>query len=304
MPAVRKIVVAICCSDIHLSLKAPLARSGEPDWLEAQGRPMSQLHDLVDEYDVPIFCAGDIFDRWNSPPELINWAIVTLPKMYAIPGQHDLPLHNMSHIKKSAYWTLVEAGILEPLSGRKIISGSKIIAVHAFPWGFPIQPPEENHPDTITMAVIHRYVWKKGHSYPTAPEENRLGAFRKELKGYDVAIFGDNHKGFLARAGKTTVFNCGGFMRRKSDEIDYKPQVGLLYDDGSIEPHYLDCSADIITETASAKTVEDDMELKDFLEELTRLQDSSLDFEDAMKEALEKKKPKPAVKKLILEAME
>jgi len=38
------------------------------------------------------------------------------------------------------------------------------------------------------------------------------------------------------------------------------------------------------------------MELKDFLDELTKLQDSELDFVEAMKQVLESQKPSPEVK--------
>ena len=52
-------------------------------------RSLEQIRDLQKEFDCPVICAGDIFDKWNSPPELINFAYDNLPEIYAIPGQHD-----------------------------------------------------------------------------------------------------------------------------------------------------------------------------------------------------------------------
>ena len=109
-------VVAIACADIHLQHTAPICRSGEPDWYAAMARPLEELRGLQENYDCPILCAGDVFNHWNNcPPELINWAIKHLPKMYAIPGQHDLPQHRLDDVRKSAYWTMVEAGVIENL---------------------------------------------------------------------------------------------------------------------------------------------------------------------------------------------
>jgi len=308
MSTMRKTVIAICCSDLHLSLKAPVARAGEEDWLEAQRRPLVQLGELAKKHDAPILCAGDIFDRWNSPPELINWAIENVPYMYAIPGQHDLPLHNRKFIRKSAYWTLHCLGNAKTGKGMNHLFpdypyGINGVCVESFPWAVDIIPPDNND-GRLHVALVHQYVWIEGRSYPGAPKEAKLSSNKKALKGWDVVIFGDNHKGFLGSVGDTTVFNCGGLQRRKSDEIDYTPWVGLLYDDGTIEPHLLDCSDDIITETVSRRDPKDDVGLQEFLEELTKLQDTGLDFEEAMKRVLEEKKPSPAVRKLILEAME
>src|SRR4051812_12555947 len=68
-------VNSLWCSDIHLSHKPPIARSAEPCWYSAMQRQLDELRSVALELDVPIFVAGDIFDRWNPPPELINFAI-------------------------------------------------------------------------------------------------------------------------------------------------------------------------------------------------------------------------------------
>ena len=307
MPPVRTDkVVAIACGDIHLSLKPPIARAGEPDWLEAQARPLTELKELQRKHNAPILCAGDIFDRWNSTAELINWAFWHLPHLYAIPGQHDLPLHRLDLIEKSAYKTLIRGDIIINIQPREAVETDCTI-VRAFPWGIPLTPPhKEDYSKTrVKIALIHQYIWAKGSSYPGAPEEAYI-THLQHTDGWDVIVAGDNHKGFLAQSyvgDHPHIFNCGTLMRRKSDEINYKPQVGLIYSDGHVEPHYLDTSADIITETAAAREVGEDMELREVLEELSKLQDNRLDFPEAMRHVLEERNPSPAVRTLILEAM-
>ena len=56
-------VLAIFLADIHLSLKAPLWRSAEPDWLGAQVRTLEEVRELHELHKCPVICAGDIFDR-------------------------------------------------------------------------------------------------------------------------------------------------------------------------------------------------------------------------------------------------
>jgi hypothetical protein len=114
--------IAVLCSDIHLSLKQPPCRAD--DWLSVQKGYLVQLKSLAcaakelwlgnrntTGRPIPILCAGDIFDKWNSPPELIRFALEHLPDgMICVPGQHDLPNHSFEEIHRSAYGVLREAG--------------------------------------------------------------------------------------------------------------------------------------------------------------------------------------------------
>lgn len=234
-------------------------------------------------------CAGDIFDTWRPPPELINFAIKHVPKgMLAIPGQHDLPLHNYEDIRKSAYWTLVEAGVIEdmgPVSGNKYADDDRNLMVHAFPWGSEIKPDPpmmDKYPNYIHLAAVHAYIWIDDRSYPGAPEEKKASAYRKSLKGYDAAVFGDNHISFTCQSGDCLVFNCGGFMRRRSDEREHKPRVGLLARDGQIKSYYLNVEDDAMlkgTEKVDPVVVE---RLEDFVSSLSGLTNAVVDFSTAI----------------------
>jgi len=304
MPNATKII-AIACADIHLQHTPPACRAVEPDWYTAMQRPLDELTALAHKYDVPILCAGDIFDRWNSPPELINWAIDHLPFMYTIPGQHDLPQHNYDDIYKSAYETLERAKIIESLPVNKTLYKTGEYCVAGFPWGFPIgKSKDAMHTNKISIAIAHEYNWIPDHSYPTANPEQRLSKKRKNLLDFDVVIFGDNHKGFHTTIGKTSIFNCGTLMRRKIDEIDYRPQVGLIYSDGSVVPHYLDISQDKLDVPKINNTDENNtMDISDFMAELESLSQNPLDFQEAIKQYLQTHETDDTVQTILLEAM-
>lgn len=275
----KDVVIAIVCSDMHLSHQPPRARREEPDWYEAMKRPLDQIRTLVDRYDAPIVCAGDIFDRWNSPPEIINFAIRHLPNMYAVAGNHDLPLHNYQDIKKSAYWTLVEAGVIINLEPGQYIN-HKRLCLWGFPCGSEIKPLKANR-DFFHLAVVHKYIWEDGHGFTNASDDDHVSATMKRLKGFNAAVFGDNHIGFI----KKNLINCGALIRRNIDQVNYRPMVGLLHASGKIEPCYLKCGTDSITLRDDNNT--DTASFGDLIQYLSDMQDQSMDFASVLKSALE-----------------
>jgi predicted phosphodiesterase len=301
-------VIAILLSDIHLSLNPPISRSVEPDWLEAQGRVLKQVRDLQFKYkSVPIICAGDIFDKWFSPPQLINWAIEHLPYMFAIPGQHDLPLHRYDDIHKSAYYTLVKAKAIRDI-GNEGYAHTADLTMMGIPWDCNDWPKFNDvfktYPDAIKLAVVHQYVGKKGHVYTGAPKESHVSYLQKQLSPYDAAVFGDNHSGFLTKVGNCNVLNSGCLIQRKIDERQYNPAVGLLHSDGGITKHFLDVSEDKWVSAEKEAEIKEHPELHDFLEELNSLDCSTLDFKLAVKQFVKTNKVNKNVEQMLLELLE
>ena len=315
MPTVRKSdeVIAILCSDLHLSTACPAFRSGEPDWWAAMKRPLAEIKGLSETYEAPVICAGDVFDRWFCYPELINFAITQIPHMLAVPGQHDLPNHNMEEIERSAFWTLVMSGTINAFTASSpVIAPGKFVA-YGFGWGCDIRPVDAKHTAKISgaltgreveLAVCHRYAWMDGKGYPNAPQDAHIKAMsKKALMSYDVVLFGDNHNAFLTKLGDTTVYNSGTMMRRKLDECDYKPQVGLLYQSGRVEPYYLDTSKDVYL-SAQQTTAKQDADLTAFIAELNKLGKSALDFREAVKQYLDCHEIRNTVRDVIMKAMD
>jgi hypothetical protein len=298
--------VAVLCSDLHLSVRPPLARSEEHDWFAAMATSIAQVNALASKHHIPILCAGDVFDHWRSLPELINFALRHLPPMYSIPGQHDLPYHSFDAIDKSAYWTLVEGNTLVDLSNtypRGVIVETWVdMVVYGFPFGAEIKPNPNRGRDGLSVAVIHEYTWKDGCGYVGAPEKQNLSAKWAVLQTYDVVVIGDNHQGFTSRQGKTTVFNCGSLMRRASDQAMYRPQIGLLHASGLVEPHYLDCSKDRLFKPKGGSKTET-IDLSGLFGELNDLQAFVPDFADAVNRAMDETEVTKGVRRVVTEAI-
>lgn len=282
-------VIAVCCSDIHLSENPPIARSDEPDWFEAQDRMLCQVQELMDKHKAICLCGGDVFHRYNPSPTMINWALDHLPKMFSVPGQHDLPMHCYEDVKRSAYWTLVLGDVIVDMaecSHDGWVVPDKL-HVLGYPWGKDIHELEgrEDYPDSneLQLCLTHRYVWILGKGYSGAPGENHLNLLGNSLKGYDLALFGDNHQSFSSVCGDCRVMNPGCLIPRKSDERGYKPTVFLLKDNGRFSEYHLDTSADKWTDTD-----EDDgsgstrLEMGEFLSEMSSSTDDFPNFRESV----------------------
>lgn len=288
-------IIAILASDLHWSHKPPIARSVEHNWYETQKGYMYQLERMRPDPMVPIIIAGDITHKYSEPPEFINFLIEHHPEVYAIPGQHDLPHHNYEDIHKSVFWTLVKVGRIRLLEANTPIitrttDNTHTLIIHGFPYGFTIKPwKKKKRRHQTHLAVCHSYIWTQGYSYDGARKEDRLKRYLKSLRGYDAAVFGDNHKGFRWR-GSIDILNCGTFMRRNSDEASYTPKVGRLHRSGKISLKRLDTSNDKMLDmreiTKLSKALGLDME--DFANEVESLQTASADFGECLERFMAK----------------
>jgi len=296
-------VVAVVASDLHLSARPPRCRAGEPDWYAAMGRMVGELRAACRRYRCPLIVAGDVFDVWNAPAKLINWAMVALPSpVYAVPGQHDLPYHDYSLAKWSAYWTLVEAGVifnLEPGEPVEIeVKGSSIAMVGA-PWGFELNPPSVEA--DIIVGVTHRYVWAGSAKYSTAKPEDEARQVFGRTKGYDVIIVGDNHQHFEV-GNRPVVFNCGTAMKRTV--ADGAPCYGLLRSDATVETVAFDISKDSIAEADQGVSEGDEIDVEGLVDELEDLGTKPFDFRSAVERYIRDRNVDEGVARELRLAME
>lgn len=312
-------IVALLVSDLHLSLRPPLARSCEKDWLVIQAGYLRQLEEMLPSWETPIICAGDLFDRFQAPAELVNWCLDNLPQMFCVVGQHDLVHHDLTSLPKTSFWTLVKAKKLtyiDPQFPTRLPLGSTDpgLVLHGFPWGVPLKPLDRERQKqlgndrALHVAVVHRYLWSdKSGGYPGAPEDCKLSQTRKNLIGYDAAVFGDNHCPWLypGNNGSCPVLNHGAFILRKQDERKYVPTVGLLHASGRITTKLLDTSADRWLDPEPGEVGSVLAGLDEFLGELEAAgEGSELDFDDAVRRWLDGQGVKGRVRRRVLEALE
>lgn len=306
--------VAVAIGDCHFSHDVPVARGETRDeWYQLQEDYCGQIARLAD--GLPIITPGDVLDRWDSPAELINLLLRIIPDNFvAVAGNHDLPNHSLGQIERSAYWTLVKAGKilhLESTERKGIqIDQNGQIAGHGFSCGREIREPI-NIAQYMRIAVVHDYIWSNSNNkYPGAHLHQMATEYLRKLEGYDVAVFGDNHKAVTCNIDKRvkdspSIINCGTVIRRKSDEMDHKPHVGIIFDDGTIEKQYLNTSQDKwregISEAAAQVT---GISVDEFLETVRALADKGFNYNQAVRDYCSKFDVSSNVRKLMLNILE
>lgn len=311
--------LALFCADLHLSHQQPASR-GDADWYAVMGDQLDQLAFIEHAYKVPVFCAGDVFDRWNSPPELINFAIARLPGrvhgFFAIPGQHDLPYHAHEQLHKSAYDTLVLAGACIAMGVIPICfpfqAPNPDVIVHAFPWNATLEslrPAARKRTTALHVALVHKYLCTADTAYPGAPDEAFIEYMSREkiLAGYDVIVSGDNHRPFAETINGQLWWNCGGFLRRRSDEYEHQPRVGLLWSDGTMSEKLLDTSQDVlfVPDSKSEANLSLNNSIKHLVAQLAAIDaDNSLDFEAAIRKVVSREGVGTRWGRLLLETLD
>lgn len=307
--------IAILCGDIHLSHNAPKNRAEKKrNWYRAMAQSLYGLRVYQEKHKCPIIMAGDIFDKWDSPAELINFAIKEMPdEVHAIPGQHDLPNHRHDLIHKSAYWTLVESGAIDNIpTGESYVFTPEKLDVIAYPWNVPLSPYGGDcpHKDFTKLAVIHRYCYRRGNSnhgstgYVGAPQAAEVQEQVKKLGGFDAAVFGDNHLQWSYKDDNINVVNCGTFMRRSIKDKDITPNIALLYSNGRIHVDAIETDDKWLDVPVNEEVTQNTEEITKFVHKLLKAETDSINFREIVEKACAKKGVSQEVKEIILESLE
>jgi hypothetical protein len=211
--------------------------------------------------------------------------------------------HNLLNIRKTAYGTLCAAKHITSID-LNCVTLPQPYYLAGFPWGAELEPwdlfvSERPHVRSVKqrIAIVHKCCCPSRNSAQLYG--SRAVDIIAALSKFDAIIVGDNHQGF--QHGK--LFNCGTLMRRKIDEIEYRPRVGLLRADMTVEPHYLDCSRDKFADVKDLPKLVT-VDLSEFLDELREAADATLNFRSTVQRACEQRGlPKPVVA-LVLKALD
>lgn len=291
--------LALFIADLHLSGRRPGSRCD--DWAKAQVRMLTKVNQIAGEYRVPIFVAGDVFDRAKEDPWIVSIAIRYMKERtwYAIPGQHDLPAHAQTRLEESSFFTLMKAGAVYNCELGMSFPGFRLAG---FFYGSDPSSAGSivGSADGLKVAIGHQMVWKD-KPYPGAPVSGQIKKVIKNYEGFDVLVFGDNHKGFCEVVKGKTVLVPGTAMRRRRDDIDYKPKAWLLYADKTMKPIALPRKHDQFVEVS---VVEKDEKLSAYVETLLHEAEVSLSFTHNLKSLLGESGVSKLVREIIWEAME
>lgn len=292
---------AILCADLHIREDQPSCRSD--DFWETQKEKLIQLSDIQNHYDTapPILCAGDLFHKWKAPPRLLSTILEYLPDdMIVVPGNHDLPAHNLSKLEWSALMTLEKAGKIVLLT-ESFYKNDYGFKVFPFPYGADLKHAPKS--PYAKVALVHHFTYKGRKPFPGAT--NGVGSFMKKLKGYDLILCGDNHQPFTHRDNDTIFVNPGSMSRQTSDQIKHKPRVYLWYSERKeVIPIYLNIDRSVVAQSQYKIAQEYNKRIEVFVSKLNKNVEISLDFVQNLKRHTEAHKISQPVYFKIMEAVD
>lgn len=221
----------IVASDLHMTELKPAYRI-EENWIEVCLGKFQQIINCAKERNLQIIIAGDFLDKSQHKAELIN----RLLKMMAgknitiLPGNHDIPNHNLELIEKSSLWTL-NSGATRILKDKCTIEIETKQVADFYPYGVELTRPENSK---AKIAIIHKFAYQQKPWADCNPGGNYKRIIRS-MPGYKLIIAGDNHEDFQAEFEGCKFLNCGAMLRTDKDEQDRKPAFYIIGDDNSVE---------------------------------------------------------------------
>lgn len=297
---VKKSPTSILISDIHLRENQPVCRVD--DYWKSQSIKIQFIKILQEKYQCPVLASGDIFHQWKPSPYLLSWAIEHLPdNMIVIPGQHDLPQHNIELLDKTGLFVLEKAGKVKILSEGQSINIGNSVLIYGYPYGSKLQETKEN--SCIKAAMCHILTWMKIRPFPGCEAKDGKSLLKK-LKGFNLVLVGDNHRSFVVKNDRILV-NPGSIMRMTADQVDHRPCVYLWYaETNTVEPVYLPIKQNVITREHITRQKQRDERIDAFISRLDDEWEAAVSFEENLERFAKANKIRESVMNIITQAIE
>jgi DNA repair exonuclease SbcCD nuclease subunit len=317
----KKLADAILGADLHIRPGKPQSRID--DFQKAMWTKFEFILSLSVENDFcPILFAGDLGQESEWPNWLLRKFLSTLLKasplkpieLIVIPGQHDLPNHNLSLWKKSGLGVLEIKDSITLLYSdnqnhtdltRFTFSGhSKYnqFYIHPFPYGQPIKnclQCKQKGRQFYSVAMAHDLILaKEGRGWEQGKGLNGISLL-KQFPEYDLILTGDNHKSFVLEHQGRLLVNPGSMMRSAADQIDHQPRVYLWYaDEKRVEIAYLPIEKEVLSRERIEKQEEKERRMQAFVESI-KPGEIKIKFEENMKIHLRENPASPEVEQKI-----
>lgn len=301
---------AILCADLHLSPRVPKCRS-EEEYVPAMLKKLEFIRDLQEQHGgIPVLCAGDVVDKWyldKGEQWFVTQIIQLMNNWIAIPGQHDLPQHNVELYDKSWLATLEEANCIEVFEEPhiyKMLNREGVFnSIYTLPWG--TEPTGCVKEDTHTIALIHRMVYQGKPPYPGAEKDGGAAkSLMRKMKGFDLIVSGDNHETFVEEIGDRLLVNPGSMMRTSAKQIDHEPSVFFWYAEGNtVERVALPYDRHAVSREHIERTEKHDSRMQAFVEKLEGEVDLSVGFKENVIKRIKESKVNKGTKEIIMEVV-
>jgi predicted phosphodiesterase len=242
--------------------------------------------------------------------------------LIAIPGQHDLPQHNLDLIEKSGFNALMEAGKINYFNKRHIKyfpddryysdyleynltdTDSDACLYFGIPFGNSWDIKLSGMSDMKSILMLHQLTWQK-EPWPGADPEGNARKLLKENPDFDLIITGDNHQAFTEEYKGRLLVNPGSIMRSTAKQIDFQPRVYLWNaESNTVQIEYLPIEKSVVSREHLEMQEERTNRLDSFIEVLQSEEfEIGVSFEENIKHVLKSTKISKSVKDKVLEAV-
>jgi len=311
---------AILTADWHIRADTPRCRTD--DFQAAIWKKVEFIRNLAFKYDIPILLAGDLGLHSQWPNWLIEkfMAYTGFTEIISIPGQHDLPEHNLKLYKKSAIGVLNESkfikliGILDHDNESSLvhfpfkINKNLDLFLFPFPYGTRVkdlkledyQWPKKD----IKIALTHQMVIKDKPEWPGQVADSAISLLKK-FPNYKLILSGDNHKPFVVKYNRRILVNPGSMMRTTADQINHRPRVYLWRAaDNKVEAVYLPIEKGVIDRSHIDNKKQRDERIGTYVSRLSEQYEIGLSFTKNMENHFNANRIRKPVKERIWEACE
>jgi len=293
-------------SDIHFLTKTPSGRID--DIFETQMDKFTQICNIYSLNNCEVFLqAGDFFDSCNPSFKLMSKVIDLLQSfginILCVAGQHDLYMHSLKSIDKTALSVLESAGVI------KILNNEGVELVHT---GFKIKGC--SYGDEIPKAnprfrgkqvlVIHKLISDR-KIFP-GQEVITPSKFVKDNPGWDLILCGDYHYHFFEKVGRTTILNTGCMTRKTLSDMDLNLEPCIYIwnvDTNSFKrvPLKVKPVEEVFDLSKKGKIQDKNIYLDKFVADLKSQKGLEVSFADNLREFCKQNKVKREVKRILFE---
>ena len=298
---------AVLCADIHIRDTVPECRTD--DFLEVMRQKFMFIINLALQHDVPLFIAGDLGNWWKWSHELeqfvIRW-LKPLPTVVVIPGQHDLPEHNLGNLGRSALGVLHEARVLRLIDRPMGIPIGPDLWVQGFPYGTKIEKLDEKQ-------AKGRYSIAMWHGMVSDSPADPLGKHIEQVQAkkllhqfeYDLILTGDNHRAFVVEENEKVLVNPGSMMRSRADQIHHKPRVYLWYPkEYTVKAVYLPIEDGVITQEHINRQDQRKDSLEAFVNRIDNIYEVGVEYEENLRQFFAQNKTVQSIEDKVWSAVE
>lgn len=273
-------------ADLHLRDDKPRARTDE-DWFTTQKVMLKSIIDIGYNHEVDaIAICGDIFHHSTVSPKMENLFLEVMGgaivPVYIMPGQHDLPYHNIERITSSSFGVMFE--IAGNNSGTCGLTGMGYLCEWV-PYGKSMVMEDI----TTDILALHQLITPHNNTLPNV-KTTSASDIAKQYCGCTLVMAGDYHHGHIYKRGDTKVVVPGCAIRQKASELNCTPSVVIVTmdDDSTVVDIEKEPITDIgeITDEYVNEMKDRTNRLEAFLEATKKGNEVTLSFEDNVEQAL------------------